>query len=115
MAWRVFAVLLLLPDAASADHHRPADPAALEVGKVYILDQPFLIMQRHYATKRFGVIIIRGWNILKVLKRKRHGGELWYRFRRIQPETLDRTRHTNAWAPARMILKGRIFPADGDE
>lgn len=107
--------MLLLSGPAAADHHQTIDPAALKIGKIYILDQPFLIMQGHYATKRFGVIIIRGQNILKVLKRTRHRGELWYRFKRIQPGTLDRTRHFNAWAPARMILNGRIFPVYGDE
>ena len=105
----LLAVNLTAPPAAADDHH-PVAADRLEVGKIYIARTRVPIwFKADYRTLRFGSgHLPPGQHILKVLRRVRHEGVLYYRVKRIQPETLDRSRHIRVWTPAGALAGGTL-------
>ena len=95
---------------AAADDHRPVAADRLEVGKIYIARTRVPIwFKADYRTLRLGSgHFPPGQHILKVLRRVRHEGVLYYRVKRIQPETLDRSRHIRVWTPAGALAGGTL-------
>ena len=95
---------------AAADDHHPVAAGRLEVGKIYIARTRLPIwFKADYRTLRFGSgHLPPGQHILKVLRRVRHEGVLYYRIKRVQPETLDRSRHIRVWTPADSLAAGTL-------
>lgn len=106
-------LLVLCPTGALAGDHKPVSAYDLEDGKLYIARYAGLLRTTaHPATDRFGVVYLpRGANILKVLRRARHKGELVYRVERKQPGTLDRSQHIRVWIRAKYLAWADLFEA----
>ena len=109
-------LLMLLPllglctFGALGGDHRPVSAYELKVGKVYIARSRVPIwFKSDYRTLRLGSgYLPPGQHILKVLRRVRHEGVLYYRVMRIQPATFDRSRHIRVWTPAGALAGGTL-------
>jgi hypothetical protein len=99
-------VLATLPLVAS--HHKTVEHDQLEVGKTYFSRADHL---KIYNKGPHGWVHtdVYGYHILKILKRERDGSTLWYRVRRIEPETLDRTQHIEGLIQASDLKQGAIY------
>lgn len=103
-------VLSVLTASAAANDHHPVAADQLQVGKVYIAwTQVPIWFKMDYRTFRLGSgYLPPGQHILKVLRRVRHEGVLYYRIMRIQPATFDRSRHIRVWTPAGALAGGTL-------
>ena len=82
------------------------DPYNLPDGSLYVLGQPSLGMWGHWSTSMAGLAIVYTGSVIAIDFRRCEKGVLWYRATRLEPATLDRTRHIIGWFRASDIQEG---------
>ncbi len=106
---RLIALLLVLATfpVAADDRHVAGD--ALEVGKVYILQEKTPQYPPRELRRVLGDMILPAYTPIKVLKRVMHNERPWYWTRWIKPRTLDRSQDSNGWIDSEKLGAGVIL------
>lgn len=93
---------------AFADDRRIAGDA-LEVGKVYILQDRTPQYPPRKLRRVRGDMILPAYTPIKVLRRTMHKGRPWYWTRWIRPRTLDRSRDSKGWIDSAELVAGVVL------
>ena len=100
--------LLLVAFGAFADDRRIAGDA-LEVGKVYILQDRTPQYPPRKLRRVRGDMILPAYTPIEVLRRTMHKGRPWYWTRWIRPRTLDRSRDSKGWIDSAELVAGVVL------
>ena len=100
--------LLLVAFGVSADDRRVAGDA-LEVDRVYILQDRTPQYPPRKLRRVRGDMILPAYTPIEVLKRTMHKGRPWYWTRWIRPRTLDRSRDFEGWIDSRDLMQHGVM------
>ena len=111
---RILLATLVIASLASLAAHQPdtVEFDQLKVGMIYYVEMDELHIHRR-APFGWSKITAYGYHILKVIeiKRNKETGGLWYEVLRIEPQTLDRSRHIRGLVWAKDLKHGTVTAA----
>ena len=106
----VASFLALAPTMAGSQE---IDPYNIPDGGLYVLEQPKLTMRGLFYWHGFGsVITIFTGSVVSIGPQRCEDGVLWYRATRLEPRTLDVSRHIEGWIRASDIQPGGLSHFD---
>lgn len=101
-------ILALAFGVLAGDDRRVAGDA-LEVGRVYILQDRTPQYPPRELRRVMGDMILPAYTPIEVLERTTHKGRPWYWTRWIRPRTLDRSRDSEGWIDSRDLASGAVL------
>lgn len=108
-----FLTVLLAILATPVASAQEVDPYNLPDGGLYVLEQPELTMRGLWYFQGLDqpVTIFAG-SVISIGPRRCENGVLWYEATRLEPGTLDRSRHIEGWIKAADIEEGGLSHFD---